>query len=231
MSGLPWFRMYSEFATDPVVQILDHADQRHYVMILCMKCNGTLDRAISDDNKTRIIARVLGLDLVATEAVKRKLLDLRFIDVSWQPRSWKSRQFESDNSTDRVRKYRNNKKAGNVSETRRNSFCNAPDTDTDTDPPIVPQGDDHFARFWTLYPRKDDKKKAVIAWRKIKGDEHAKIFAALDVLNASPEWRNRDRNLIPMPTTWLNGRRWEDEAVTLAATKRDSGDPVWHSSL
>ena len=34
-----WFRMYSEFATDPKVQMLGEADQRRYIMLLCLRCS------------------------------------------------------------------------------------------------------------------------------------------------------------------------------------------------
>ena len=37
-----WFRMYSEFATDPKVQMLSEADQRRYMMLLCLRCSNAL---------------------------------------------------------------------------------------------------------------------------------------------------------------------------------------------
>ena len=36
----PWFRVYAEFATDPKVQMMSEADQRRYLMVLCLRCNG-----------------------------------------------------------------------------------------------------------------------------------------------------------------------------------------------
>ena len=35
-----WFRLYAEFAHDPKVQMLSEVDQRRYIMLLCMRCNG-----------------------------------------------------------------------------------------------------------------------------------------------------------------------------------------------
>jgi hypothetical protein len=121
-----WFRMYSEFATDPVVQSLAFEDQRHYVMILCFKCSGVLDRNISPKERNRIILRGLGLDSVAGDEAKRRLMDIGVIDKNWQPKNWDKRQFISDDSTARVHKHRKNKESCNVSVT-------PPDTDTDTD--------------------------------------------------------------------------------------------------
>jgi len=40
----PWFRMYHEFAGDPVIQHWRLKDQRHFVMALCLKAGGFLDR-------------------------------------------------------------------------------------------------------------------------------------------------------------------------------------------
>ncbi len=45
LSGKPWFRLYSEFVSDPKVQLLAFEDQRHFIAILCLKCNETLDSA------------------------------------------------------------------------------------------------------------------------------------------------------------------------------------------
>src|SRR3990167_10512408 len=118
----PWFRMYSEFATDPVVQLLSFNDQRHYVVILCLKCQGVLDRKLSQENRNRIICKGLGLDQATSEEVKRRLVDVGFIDNNWQPTSWDRRQFKSDNSSERVRKYRENKEDDNVSETLNVTF-------------------------------------------------------------------------------------------------------------
>lgn len=115
--SLPWFRMYSEFSGDPVIQSLAFEDQRHFVILLCLKCNGTLDRDIQDHNRERIILRGLGLDQIAASEAKRRLMEVGIIDSSWQPSGWGKRQFVSDVSTDRVRKYRNSKEDGNVSET------------------------------------------------------------------------------------------------------------------
>lgn len=115
----PWFRMYSEFANDPIVQSLAFDDQRHYVMILCMKCQGVLDRKLPPLNRERIILRGIGLDEVTANEVKRRLMDVGFIYNNWQPVSWDKRQFKSDSSTERSRKLRKNKESKTVAGTNR----------------------------------------------------------------------------------------------------------------
>ena len=39
----PWFRLYSEFAHDPKIQMLSEAMQRRYVMLLCLRCSEVLE--------------------------------------------------------------------------------------------------------------------------------------------------------------------------------------------
>jgi hypothetical protein len=132
--GLPWFRFHAEFAGDPTIQSLAFEDQRHFVVLLCLKCDGVLDREFSNSQvRDRIICRALGLDPVSASEAKRRLLEVGLIDKNWQIPSWDRRQYKSDSSTQRVYKYRKTKESCNVSETFPNRSCNAPDTDTDTD--------------------------------------------------------------------------------------------------
>jgi hypothetical protein len=89
--------MYAEFATDPVVQSLAFDDQRHYVVLLCLKCSGVLDRDIDKKSRDRIICRGLGLDPSAASETKRRLMDVGLINKDWQPKNWDKRQFSDRN--------------------------------------------------------------------------------------------------------------------------------------
>ena len=70
---------------------------------------------------------------------------------------------------------------------------------------------DKFAKFWLAYPRKVDKKKAEDAFKKLNPDDELleKMLASIEKQKASPQWQ--DPQYIPHPTTWLHGKRWEDE--------------------
>lgn len=76
-----------------------------------------------------------------------------------------------------------------------------------------------FDAFWALYPRRENKAKAAQAFARIRPDEPllAAILAGLRKQIASEQWRRDGGQFIPHPTTWLNGRRWEDEAVAVVA--------------
>lgn len=83
-------------------------------------------------------------------------------------------------------------------------------------PPIVPQGTDTqmlFERFWGAYPKKKGKEAARRAWKKLAPDMAlCRVMAeALDRQKQSEDWRKDGGQFIPYPSTWLNGRRWEDE--------------------
>lgn len=70
-----------------------------------------------------------------------------------------------------------------------------------------------FERFWQAYPKKQNKKK-VESWfkRNKPSDELMKIILEkLELFKKTEQWNKNNKQFIPMPTTWLNGRRWEDE--------------------
>ena len=68
-----------------------------------------------------------------------------------------------------------------------------------------------FERFWSAYPRHQDKKKALDAFKKIDPDDELleKMLNSIEKQKASSQWQ--DPQYIPHPTTWLNRERWNDE--------------------
>jgi hypothetical protein len=77
--------------------------------------------------------------------------------------------------------------------------------------------DDGFAKFWASYPRKVGKAAAEKAWRRLKptADLLAKILPALVTAKTTPGWTKDGGQFIPHASTWLNGKRWEDEIRTI----------------
>lgn len=73
-----------------------------------------------------------------------------------------------------------------------------------------------FNAFWAAYPKKAGKADALKAWNKLKPDIvlQAKMGEALTAQKKSPQWTKNNGQYIPMPSTWLNGKRWEDEVQT-----------------
>lgn len=79
--------------------------------------------------------------------------------------------------------------------------------------PPDPPGDD-FETFWRAYPldRKRGKGKARASFRKARKKRSWPgldgILSALDKAKRSRAWRD---GYVPLPTTWLNQERWDDE--------------------
>jgi len=143
-----WFRMYSEVMDDPKVQRLPSDLFKSWVNILCMACknDGTVNVSdlafglrISDKKGEEVLSALLAAGLIEIE--ENKIM----------PHNWNGRQFISDTSNERVRRFRErhgnvscnvtettdvtkddnqSKRYGNRSETFHET---PPDTDTDTD--------------------------------------------------------------------------------------------------
>lgn len=68
-----------------------------------------------------------------------------------------------------------------------------------------------FESFWEIYPKHQDKKKAKQKFLKLCKDEKKYQEIMQGLRNVLPIWAKKDTKYIPMPTTWLNGERWNDE--------------------
>ncbi len=70
---------------------------------------------------------------------------------------------------------------------------------------------DGFDQWWTVYPRKE-----------AKGEAKRAELLRLTVLYAD-HMKKRDKDFIPMPTTFLNQERWTDDGLTKGDVRPDSG--------
>jgi len=76
-----------------------------------------------------------------------------------------------------------------------------------------------FIKFWEAYPRKQNKENTKKAWMRKKLDKHIDAILENLTLRAKTEWKGKDTQYIPLPLSYLNGRRWEDEiAVPKSST-------------
>lgn len=122
-----WFRFYNEALDDPKVQQLDPVVFKHWVNLLCIACRH--DGKLPNHDA---MAFSLRLDIIGLESLLDRLLIAGLIDVRKggpngsyiAPHGWEKRQYKSDTSTERVKRFRN--VAVTANET-------APETDTDTD--------------------------------------------------------------------------------------------------
>ena len=209
---LPWFRFYHEFSTDPKVQMLPEHYQRRYVMLLCLKCcNG--DVTLQDEE----VAFQLRISMQEWQETKHVLIEKKMLQKDNSPTNWKKRQQPSDSSTERVRRFRENKKKlqkqdCNVSVTvqkkkeiknKNNNIC-------------------LFDEFYSLYPRKEAKGKAEPAYKKAikEGIAHEEIIRGLKAFNERIRKEGTEKRYIPLPASWLNAERWADKHEEIKKTPR-----------
>ena len=69
-----------------------------------------------------------------------------------------------------------------------------------------------FDAFWSAYPRKEGKQKAVTAFEKVDVPV-AVLLEAIEKQKRSAQWSKDGGQFIPHAATWLNGKRWEDQLV------------------
>jgi uncharacterized protein YdaU (DUF1376 family) len=66
--------------------------------------------------------------------------------------------------------------------------------------------DDMFDDFWNVYPKKEAKIKAQQAWRKLSKTKKEKA-----INDARNRFNGTERQYIPLPASYINAERWEDE--------------------
>jgi len=112
--SLPWFRLYSRIIDNDKLSLLAFEDRWHFVAICCLKSNGLIDEP--DSNlRTRRIAAKLGVQVRELDEISRRLREVELVDEHLNPVSWDELQFQSDNSKERVKKYRAKRKANGLS--------------------------------------------------------------------------------------------------------------------
>ena len=132
--SLRWLRLWTDVIEDEKLLLLSPSDRWYFVAICALKRTGMLDEDETAEVRDRKVALRLRLEPTERDELRRRLIEARLVDATWQPKGWEKRQFESDDSTTRVRKWRRKQKRnGNVTATLSQRSCNASDTDTDTD--------------------------------------------------------------------------------------------------
>ena len=74
---------------------------------------------------------------------------------------------------------------------------------------------DLFSLFWEEYPKKLNKFSAIKSFEKLKPNKNlfGVIIESIKKSKKTKEWKKENGQFIPYPSTWLNNKRWEDEAL------------------
>jgi uncharacterized protein YdaU (DUF1376 family) len=92
-------------------------------------------------------------------------------------------------------------------------------------PPKSPKGDvAGFEEFYAAYPKKEGRATAAKAFDKVDAPIGI-LMAALSWQRRGKQWTKDGGAYIPLPASWLNQRRWEDQQDLEAAEEGE-----WHQS-
>lgn len=65
-----------------------------------------------------------------------------------------------------------------------------------------------FDEFYQAYPRRQNRKMAALAWKRIKPADRLLILRSVEAWKRTDQWL---QGIIPLPSTFLNCERWTDE--------------------
>ena len=92
-----------------------------------------------------------------------------------------------------------------------------------------------FLQFWSIYPKKVDKKGSFRAFKNIPKlkETFPGILQALEIQKQSPQWTKENGQYIPNPTTYIHQERWNTvtEADTLQAKINEAVDETYKDFL
>jgi len=200
-----WFRFYDDSINHPKVLRMPLAMRWHWVSILCLasKNDGVIP-CVED------ICAVLHMTAAKVRAILDDLIKRTLIDVNGTtltPHDWNGRQYKSDVSTDRVKRFR---------ERERNVSVTPPETEADTDSESDTKqidDDDGGARARLL----SDAAFEVAT-------EIGKLCGYAEPLDWPPQWAGAPMRV----QTWLNTGWPRDMIVTAcheAVGKKRDGPP------
>jgi len=231
-----WLKLHNDIIHDPKIRALAFEDRWHFVALLCLKNDGTLDE--SDALRHTLLEIALGLHGKDLQSLKDRLLKLHLIKDDWTPANWDKRQGSKDaTAAARQRKYR--EKLKRDKETRDAVSNGEGDAATDRDVTHNVTGrskkkevrsNGHssatgvtFADFWDAYRKKRKRPDAEKAWGQITPHERDLAYAAASKrATQDPDWLKQSRQFQPYAGTYLRGKQWEDEW-----SAGESEDDIW----
>jgi hypothetical protein len=236
---MKWFRFYHDAIDDPKVQRLPGELFKFWINLLCLGSRSAERGVISLDVEAIAFAtRVTDEDAAAmlADLVQRGLLEEN--DETFQLHNWSTRQQQSDNVSERVKRHRERKNAQDetlpetlhvtptetLPETEFPSSRERGEIDTETErdetqthgadapervsDPKPPRYPEHFEVFWRAYPTGHGSKK--LAFEQWRKIPAAERQAVMDGLDA---WKASDRwqrGFVKDAQRWLRDRQWDD---------------------
>jgi hypothetical protein len=135
--SLPWFRLYNETISDPKITTLSHEARWAWICCLCL-ASASAERGVLKIGNVPVTFRelsgIVSVTVDETRTIVSQLMERGMLsqreDGAYVVDNWERRQYSSDSSTDRVRKFRQKNRAD---ETFQQRSCHVPETDQNTD--------------------------------------------------------------------------------------------------
>jgi hypothetical protein len=84
-----------------------------------------------------------------------------------------------------------------------------------------------FLVFWSAYPKRKGKAEAFKAWGKVKARPPVEVLLPeIAKQSKTEQWTKDGGQFIPMPATWINNRRWEDESALILTPEQQSAHAI-----
>lgn len=147
-----WFRFYSDAMRHPKVAKLTDAEFRLWVELLAVASDNDGIIPPLSDLKHVLKRRLDHLSRGLEGLLKASLIDP--LEAGYEPHGWSKRQYKSDTSTDRVKKFREKR---NVSETPPET---EPDTETEEED-SCPSSDEHTLKPEHIFSRWNETAAAI----------------------------------------------------------------------
>lgn len=102
---MEWLKLHNDIIHDPKIRALAYEDRWHFVALMVLMNDGTLEEP--DSIRDELVEISLGIHGVDLENLKKRLIRLRLIGEDWKPTNWNRRQ-HSEDPTNAIRqaKYR-----------------------------------------------------------------------------------------------------------------------------
>jgi hypothetical protein len=218
---MEWFKFYhNKWLTDPAIVSLKPIDRLIFITLLCLASqsderDGTV-RYVSNEALRCVTlghnAYKLGEAFDGVEALEKMGLVTLISANSLKICNFEKRQNTALTNAERQKLYRERYKVVTYSNERYNDSNARVDKIRVDKITTTTAESDGFNSFWNNYPRKIGKSAAEKAWQKYKPPLSV-VLEAIEKQKNSDQWSKDNGQFIPHPTTWLNGKRWEDEVT------------------
>lgn len=220
-----FFKIHHGFSSNPKFNLVSHRTKTPKAVVLGI-ITSLLEYASMQNPRGSVsgfnaeaYAFDLGIEEETVVTVCHALRNIGFItegsigsilDQMGSIRNWEEYQTYDRTAAERQRRFRENKRLASlvVTDVTRDVTDvtqRRVDKIREEDSSIV-----LFDEFWFLYPRKEAKQKARVAYKKaLSGSSHEIILAGLRKYILAI--KGKDAEFIAHPASWLNGKRWEDE--------------------